>query len=416
MVVCGAAACADYNGAPMTGNRCDRETLGRGAARATRSPDSLLRSLHVQLDNFRIWYKINYERGRILATRGEAWRFLDAPSFFSRPELFYNADVAIPAVTERSVGRIAGATVSRFTFPTLHPLRFPETNLAVGRIYRNSRQPGAPVVLISHGWAHRTIRTIEHLYVKPFLRCGFSVAFLAHPLHFERTPRGTSSGELTVSADVVLTVEVFRQGVIDMLGAANWLRSTGESRIGLVGYSLGGYLAGLAAAVRDDWTFVVLGGTGDSPVSPILDTSLGTNIREDLRACHMLDRGRLTRAWKIISPGAFRPRVPRDRILLVAGRYDRIMLPASVRRLWNAWRRPALHWMSRGHYTLLATNRGFLNRAIPFMHELAASDAGPAAASPIRASPPESTERPSARRPPKYRPGDRPAHTGPGGS
>jgi len=383
---------------------------------ARRTPDSLLRPLHVQLDNFRIWYKINYERGRILATRGEAWRSLDTPSFFTRPESFYHADGAIPQVTEQSTKGIAGATVSRFSFPTLHPLRFPETNMAVGRFYRNSRQPDAPVVLVSHGWAHRTIRTIEHLYVKPFLRRGFSVVFLAHPLHFERTPRGTFSGELTVSADVVLTVEVFRQGVIDMLGAANWLRSLGEKRIGLVGYSLGGYLAGLAAAVRDSWAFVVLGGTGDSPVSPILDTSLGKNIREDLRACQMLDRGRLTKAWKIISPGALSPKVPRERILLVAGRYDRIMLPTSVRRLWNAWGRPELHWLSRGHYTLLATNSGFLNRAVPFMLEHVRRDAAPSAASPLPAVPSEPTRRPSAHRRPRYRSGDRPVHTGPGGS
>lgn len=400
----------------MTAGGKDHGTQEREASGARRTPDSLLRPLHVQLDNFRIWYKINYERGRILATRGEAWRSLDTPSFFARPESFYHAEGAVPQVTEQRLCSVGGAAVTRFSFPTLHPLRFPETNLAVGRFYRNSRVPGAPVVLVSHGWAHRTVRTIEHLYVKPFLRSGFSVVFLAHPLHFERTPRGTFSGELTVSADVVLTVEVFRQGVIDMLGAANWLRSIGESHIGLVGYSLGGYLAGLAAAVRDDWTFVVLGGTGDSPVSPILDTSLGKNIREDLRACQMLDRGRLTRAWKIISPGALRPLVPRERILLVAGRYDRIMLPTSVRRLWNAWQRPALHWLSRGHYTLLATNSGFLSHAVPFMRERARSGALSSAASPPPPTVPESPERPSARQWPTYRSGDRPAHTGPGGS
>jgi hypothetical protein len=339
-------------------------------SRRTRVPARLWRSFSIQLDRFRMWYKINYHRGRILATEGEQWRALDAPAFFRDPGLFYSIDGAVPSVTEVPVGRIAGARVSRFSFPTHHPVRFPESNLAVGRLYRRNGAPDAPVVLISHGWAHRTIKTIEHLYVRPFLRAGFSVAFVAHPLHFERTPRGTFSGELVVSADVVLTVEVFRQGVIDMIGAVNWLRSSGQTRIGLLGYSLGGYLAGIMAAVRGDWDFVVLGGTGDSPVSPILDTYLGRNIREDLRACGMLDRDRLTRSWKIISPGSFVPKVPRDRILLVGGRYDRIMLPASVRRLWRVWNRPRLCWLNRGHYTLLAANRGLLGRAIPFMRQM----------------------------------------------
>ena len=349
-----------------------------GAARAGRGPmrRRVWRALNVSFDRFRIWYKITYARGRVLATEGDAWQDLDRPAYFADPGTFYHGDGLVPRVTGKVVGHIAGAEVTRFAFPTLHPMKFAETNTAVGRFYRNTRAPGAPVVMISHGWAHRTLRTIEHLYVRPFLKAGFSVAYVAHPLHFERTPPGAYSGELVVSADVVLTVEAFRQGVIDMIGAANWLRATGHPVVGLFGYSLGSYLAGIMAAVRDDWAFVVLGGAGDSPVSPILDTGLGRNIREDLQACGMLDRGKVERAWRIISPGAFQPRVPKERILLLAGRYDRIILPVSVRRLWNAWGRPRLLWLDRGHYGLLATNRGLMAHAIPFMRRQAASRPG----------------------------------------
>lgn len=343
-------------------------TRGRASGRRRRrGRERLLRNISIALDRSLIWYKITCKRGRILATEGDAWRAFEAPAWFEEPGRFYHGDGVVPRAVSRFVGRVAGAEVCRFTFPTRHPLPFPETNLAVGRLYRNLRDPQAPVVMISHGWAHRAIRTIEHLYVRPFIRAGFSVVFVALPMHFERTPRGTYSGELVVSADVVLTVEAFRQGVVDMLGAANWLRASGHERIGLFGYSLGGYLAGIMAAVRSDWSFAVLCATGDSLVSPILDTRLGRNIREDLAACDMLDRDRIMRAWRIISPGALSPRVPKERILLVAGRYDRIMLPASVRRLWNAWDRPPLRWMNRGHYTLLATNRALMRHAIPFM-------------------------------------------------
>jgi hypothetical protein len=339
---------------------------------STRSASKRLwKSLNTRFDDFRVWYKITYRRGRVLSTEGEAWQTLDADAYFENPSLFYHGDGVLPRVEESAPRRFPLADVFRFTFPTLHPMKFKETNVAVGRFYRNRRTHGAPIVLISHGWAHKTLKTIEHLYVRPFLRAGFSVAFVAHPLHFERTPPGTYSGELVVSADVVLTVEAFRQGVVDMIGASNWLRSRGHPIIGIFGYSLGGYLAGILAAVRGDWAFAVLGGVGHSPVSPILDTPLGRNIREDLEACGMLDRVKLQRAWKVISPFAFRPRVPKEKILMVAGRYDRIMLPASVRRLWRAWGRPRIQWMSRGHYSLLATNRGLMSHAIPFMQRSA---------------------------------------------
>src|SRR2546426_283013 len=315
--------------------------MNRIIARSPRSaPARLWKALNVHFDNFRVWYKITYRRGRILATEGDAWRSLDVPAYFENPSLFYHGDGIVPRVEQRAVGHIAGAEVVRFTFPTLHPMKFPETNLAVGRLYRNRRAPGAPVVIISHGWAHKTLRTIEHLYVRPFVRAGFSVAFVAHPLHFERTPPGTYSGELVVSADVVLTVEAFRQGVIDMLATANWLRAEGHGAVGVFGYSLGGYLAGIMTAVRDDWSFAVLGGAGDSPVSRLRAARRGRSTREDLAACGMLDRGRLQGAWKVISPGAFRPRLPKERILLIGGRYARIMLPASVQDAFLRQPRP----------------------------------------------------------------------------
>lgn len=345
---------------------------GRGAVpRPFRRPAArkrIWRALNIQLDTFRIWYKITYQRGRILATESDAWQEFDRPELIAAPERFYRSGLP-PRVEETPAGRLGSAEVIRFSFPTLHPLRFPESNVAVGRFYRQARRPDAPVVLISHGWAHRTLRVVEHLYVRPFLRAGFSVAFVAHPMHLERTPPDAYSGELLVSGDVVLTVEGFRQGVIDLLAAAEWLRDGGRRTIGLFGYSLGGYLAGIMAAVRDDWAFVVLGGAGDSLVSPILDTPLGRNVREDLRACGMLERQRLAKAWRIISPAALRPRVPPERILLVAGRYDRIMTPASVRRLWRAWDQPRLVWLSRGHYTLLATNGGLMAHTLPFLRE-----------------------------------------------
>lgn len=349
--------------------------MSHPALRRPAAPGRAWRALNGRIDQFRIWYKITWQRGRILATRDPVWESYDR--FLGAPGKFYPTP-GPPAVRTWPSGRLAGAAVVRFSFPTLHPLPFDESNVAVGRLYLPRGIERPPVVLVSHGWAHRSWRGVEHLYVRPFLRAGFAVAFVAHPLHLERTPRDTRSGELLVSGDVVLTVEGFRQGVADLLGTAGWLRAAGYPRVGLFGYSLGGYLAGILAALRDDWDYVVLGGTGDSLVSPILDTPLGRNVREDLAACGMLDRARLARAWGILSPGALPRRVPVDRILMVAGRYDRIMLPASVRRLWRAWDRPRLDWLSRGHYTLLATNRGLLQRALPFMRERSALPAGAA--------------------------------------
>jgi hypothetical protein len=119
--------------------------------------------------------------------------------------------------------------------------------------------------------------------------------------------------------------------------------------------------------VRSDPAFLVVAGCGDSILSPIFETRLGRNVREDLSQSGLSDAQRLEALWGTISPSRWRPALPKDRILLVAGLYDRIMLPGSVERLWRAWGRPDVRWLPRGHYTLLATPGALMRHSLPFI-------------------------------------------------
>ncbi len=323
--------------------------------------------LGAALDHYRIWYKITFQRGRILSTSAGAWRRYADPAPFPRAETFFPCDGHVPDARLTEEPSPPGIRIRKIEFPTLHPLPIPESNRAVGRLYSPAARSEAPLVVLCHGWAHRNRRGIERLYVRPFLRHGWSVLFLAHPLHFERTPEGAYSGELMVSGDAALTVEAFRQAVADTGGAVNFLLSRGWRSWGLFGYSLGGYIASLLGCVRSDPAFLVVAGCGDSVMSPILETRLGRNVREDLRNTGLEDPERLAAFWGTISPARWMPALDRDRILLVARRHDRIMLPESVRRLHEAWDRPELRWLARGHYTLLAAPGALLRESLPFI-------------------------------------------------
>lgn len=327
----------------------------------------MLRALSAGIDGYRIWYKITFQRGRILATQSESWRRYADPPPFPDARKFFPCDGIVPEARVSREQARSWALVRCIGFRSRHPLPFEESNQVIGHWYVPPSDPAAPLIVLCHGWAHRSRRGIERLYVRPFLRRGWSVLMMAHPLHFERTPAGTYSGELMVSGDAALTVEAFRQAVVDLSDAVSFVLSRGARRWGLFGYSLGGYVAGLLGCVRDDPSFLVLAGTGDSVVSPILDTRLGRNLREDLAESRLLDRDLLERYWNTISPARWKPAVGRERILLVAGLHDRIMLPESVERLWRAWDRPALTWLPRGHYTLLAAPGALFRSSLGFV-------------------------------------------------
>jgi dienelactone hydrolase len=320
------------------------------------------------IDDLRIGYKISFRRGRVLATRDGAWRAWVDPALLQDPSRFYALNGSAPAVLESAERRLPWARFRDLEFDSPFPLPFPEANRARCRWFRGEGE--RPLVLLGHGWAHQGLEAVERIYVRRLVKAGCDVLLPVLPLHLDRAPGGTYSGEMLVSGDVALTVQALRQAVIEMRALVAWARARGYARAGVLGYSLGGFLAGLLACADPDVDFAVIAGAGGSLASTILDTRLGRNVRKDLAACGMLERHRLQEAWAIVSPERLRPAVPRGGILILAGRHDRIMPPASVESLWRAWGEPRLVWLERGHYTLLALPGAVLRHALRVIHSV----------------------------------------------
>ena len=79
-------------------------------------------------------------------------------------------------------------------------------------------------------------------------RCGVSALRLSLPYHDCRMPSELTRADYIVSSNVVRTVQVCRQAVLDARSAVAWLASLGFERIGILGTSLGSCLAMLTAA------------------------------------------------------------------------------------------------------------------------------------------------------------------------
>jgi hypothetical protein len=62
-----------------------------------------------------------------------------------------------------------------------------------------------------------------------------------------------------------------------------------------------------------------------------------------------LSAGELRRSFRVHSPLAHPLRVPRERVLIVAGRGDRIVPPEHPAALWRHWGEPSIHWFSGSH-------------------------------------------------------------------
>jgi len=223
-------------------------------------------------------------------------------------------------------------------------------------------EPGGALgsVILLHGFAMGwPVIDAVALKARAWFELGFDVVLHTLPDHGPRRPQGAlfSGQSYTVPHAVALAAAV-RRAVHEIFELKGWLRAQGDRPVGLVGMSLGGYLASLCAGLSADFDFLI------PLVPPACMGDLAWRVYRDTayhRAGHdeIINETTLRAAFHLHSPLA-RPRViDVKRLLIIAGAGDRIVPPEHPYALWEHWGRPRLHWL-RGSHLAPVTNRALM--------------------------------------------------------
>ena len=300
--------------------------------------------------------------GEVQALRNAA-RFYEQ-GFADDPRRFFaflDGPQAVPQVTvglPRRLGR-DGERVA-LTFPTAYQPANPahlaehealhENRLVHAELWRHRGGRARATVVAMHGFGMGYPPLDALALMAPSLfAAGLDVALLTLPLHGARAPRGGRfSGQLFANANVVRTNEAIAQAVHDLAALIAWLRAHGADRVGALGLSLGGYLAALSAALLPDLDFAI------PLVAPVCFGDLAhrfmaSSIRYRARPEAVIGRDEMRAAYRVHSPLAHPPRVPRERLLIVAGRGDRVVPPEHTHWLADHWGHPRTTWFSGSH-------------------------------------------------------------------
>jgi pimeloyl-ACP methyl ester carboxylesterase len=250
--------------------------------------------------------------------------------------------------------RIRGGSVIARRIESDYEPYTPDIEPSVGPILVEHwmHEPGRPrgTVLALHGFTMGNPRVdAVVLMANQWYRRGLDVALLTLPHHGARTPRDARfSGERFAVPHVTRLAEGVREALYEIRQIHYWLREESGAPTGVLGLSLGGYLAALAASLVDDLDFVI------PIVPPVCIGDIAWRYFEQTRHYQRggpaaLSREELHRGFRVHSPLTHELAIPRERALIVAGRGDRIVPPEHPAALWRHWGEPAIHWFSGSH-------------------------------------------------------------------
>lgn len=294
-----------------------------------------------------------------------------------RGEGYFPLPDPLPRVERRPVGGLADGVVEDLRFdsadygqerPTARrALRdHPENRWARARCYRHAGS-GRPALLWLHGWGmgfHRVEALV--CQARRLYRMGLDVYLYVQPYHAARRPSGVHfAGDVFPTTNMNRTNEGFLQAVWETRALMAWHRQQGGGPCGAMGLSLGGYLAAVLASVAPETAFAV----GLMPVAdiPTLMWSNGQGTAERRLAEEAgVTFDMFCRSMAVHAPLARELVIPRERVLLVGARGDRIIPPAHTEALWEHWGRPELHWMAGSHLVHFG-RRGCLTRVEGFL-------------------------------------------------
>lgn len=259
-----------------------------------------------------------FQDGRIVGispTTEDTWRVRDFSSgavhtlytdgkdrFTARPgwEAEAPADGAVSFTSNAMVwtrdGKEEKAERLRFAEKTA---RFPSGDVELfGRLVLPSGKDPHPAVVLVHGSEKDAATAFSH---EPWLLVPQGIAVLV----FDKRGTGSSGGKFCMD---------FGQLADDVVAAVNWLKQQPEidpRRIGLAGYSQGGWVSPLAASKSDDIKFVLVGyGMIDSPAQEDLKETLSAvrkagfsgedlaHAEELIKAAHAIVGSRFAAGWE----------------------------------------------------------------------------------------------------------------------
>ena len=259
----------------------------------------------------------------------------------------------------------ASSTIRDISFPSRHRPWLASyrdehqryvANLTVhARWWSESPPTARPVVILLHGWQQGPYWMIDRMMARAqWQAAGFDVVAMQLPMHGNRAPtdgdggHDLPSGALFPSPHLARTNESVGQAIADLRLLAAHLRRLGAPSIGVVGMSLGGYIASLWASLDASLAFAVAWVPTTSIAESMAQHGAPTTAWQRAQKAG-ISTDLLDDVFAVHSPLLRAPLLSPDKLWVVGGLGDRVTPPSHAEALAKHWQGANVRWFAGGH-------------------------------------------------------------------
>ena len=269
-----------------------------------------------------------------------------APQLYAKPD-------RVPDIENNLKFIETGNSYSIYEFEFDSEMKTPalENNIVYGRYFICGDGFDKDTLILIPGWLTINYGLLEGI-CKTVASLGYNSIIFDPPYHLKRTPKGTFSGELAISGNVIRNAEVAIQAVSDIRQIVNFLDGNSGKKIGIFGTSLGGMIGGILTCFEERLDFSILTTPAVSPEDLLFNTKLCQTIKKDILDAG-LNQDEVGEFFKIVEPLSFQPKIPKEKILILEAIYDKVVHSYTVERLWQKWGCPKIIRTKYGHMSYL---------------------------------------------------------------
>jgi hypothetical protein len=172
------------------------------------------------------------------------------------------------------------------------------------------------------------------------------------PYHLRRAPAGFVSGELFFTADFEMSWMAVQQAVADTRQLIHYLREAGAPVIGLLGISLGAWIAAIVASCEPELDFALTAMPPARINDLIWQTPLGKPWRRQFEAAGW-NPAMTAPFYHPLDPIHLTPLIPPARREFFMANYDHFMPLHHTQALLDAWQPARLHTYPSSHVGLI---------------------------------------------------------------